>query len=134
MEEVSALLALVNLVILLFLTRRLKEEWLEMVPCEFKYIAIHEDHSTTEFVGEIWINGAVDYNNRPFFFRKGCRVRVTCPEEVVVCGRKYRFAFWQREKPPLSLTFQDVIDTNRELEIVADEKQIWWANYAPAGE
>ena len=132
MEGVALVLSLINLAVLFFLARRLKGEWLVMVPLEFKYVAIHPDHSTTEFVGEIWINGAVDWNNRPFFFRRGCRVTITCPEYVEVCGRKYKFAFWQREKPPLSLTFQGVIDTSRDLEIVVHEKEIWWANYAPA--
>ena len=97
---------------------------------EAKYVMCFDNHTCLEFIGDIWINGAVDYNNRPFFFRKGEYVCFTAPETVTINNTKFKFAFWQREKEPLSLTYQDIIITNRTLCLTLNEKRnIWWANY-----
>lgn len=102
----------------------------EYVMFEAKYVVCFDNHTCLEFVGDIWINGAIDYNNRPFFFKKGECVCFTAPETVTINNTKFKFAFWQREKEPLSITFQDIIITNRTLCIrLKDERNIWWANY-----
>lgn len=95
--------------------------WLEV-----KYIIFDPQDNTRfiECVGMVWINGAPDYNNRPFKFRRGETVQITCPEQLY----EATFRFWQREEP--EPTYQGLIVTNRTLTIVLTEpKTIWWGNY-----
>jgi len=92
-----------------------------------KYVAVDEA-GHVEFIDRVWINGAVDYNNRPFCFKPGDVVNFTCPLEVVILGRRFRFAGWQLEEAP----HQGWSTTSRSLIIVVDGDQTWWANYFPA--
>ena len=102
----------------------------EVCYLEIKYIVFNETDNSkhVEVVGKVWINGAPDYNNRPFKFPCGSKVKITAPETLDILDYKAYFAFWQKEeKEP---TYQGLIVSNRTIEIVLNEKkQIWWANY-----
>jgi hypothetical protein len=94
---------------------------------EFKYVVFSQDQKRSmEFVDKIWINGAPDYNNRPFYFQPGSTVVVKAPETVNTPWGTAKFAFWQKEE---GLTFQGQIVSNSTLTVKAWGKQIWWANY-----
>ena len=94
---------------------------------EFKYVVFSQDQKRSmEFVDKIWINGAPDYNNRPFYFQPGSTIVVKAPETVNTPWGTAKFAFWQKEE---GLTFQGQIVSNSTLVVKAWGKQIWWANY-----
>jgi len=93
---------------------------------EFKYVIFTSNHDSIEFVDKIWINGAPDYNNRPFYFQPDSTVVVKAPEAVDTPWGTAKFAFWQKEE---GLTFQGQIVSNSTLVVKAEGKQIWWANY-----
>ena len=101
----------------------------EVCYLEVKYIIFNSSNNFehVEVVDKVWINGNIDFNNRPFRFRCGSKITVACPEYLNILGFKAKFTFWQREEGP---TYQGVIVANRTLTIVLDSpKQIWWANY-----
>jgi len=93
---------------------------------EVKYVIFDENDNLVylEVIDKFWINGAPEFNNRPFKFRKGDTVSITCPESILGA----RFAFWQKQE--WEPTFQGLIITNRTITLQLDEaKIIWWANY-----
>jgi len=93
---------------------------------ELKYVIFDKNDNRVylEVIDKVWINDAPEFNNRPFKFRRGQTVSITCPESVL--GSK--FAFWQKQE--WEPTFQGLIDTNRTIMLQLDEvKVIWWANY-----
>jgi len=101
----------------------------EVCYLEVKYVVFNSTDNSkyVEVVGKVWLNGNVDFNNRPFRFRCGSKVVISCPEYLDVLGYRARFSFWQKEENP---TFQGLTVTNRTLTIVLNEKKaVWWANY-----
>ena len=93
---------------------------------ELKYVIFDKDDNKVylEVTDKVWINGAPEFNNRPFKFRKGQAVSITCPEKILGA----EFAFWQKQE--WEPTFQGLIVTNRTIRLQLNEtKIIWWANY-----
>jgi len=93
---------------------------------EVKYVIFDKEDNGVflEVIDKFWINGAPEFNNRPFKFKKGETVFITCPENIL--GAK--FAFWQKQE--WEPTFQGLIVTNRTITLHFNEaKVIWWANY-----
>lgn len=93
---------------------------------EFKYILFDRTNNSLyiEVIEKIWINGAPDFNNRPYKFRLGDTITIECPETIL--GAK--FCFWQREE--LEPTFQGLILSNRTITIqLIESKTSYWANY-----
>lgn len=93
---------------------------------EVKYVIFDKNDNGVylEVIDKFWINGAPEFNNRPFKFKKGETVSITCPENIL----GVRFAFWQKQE--WEPTFQGLIVTNRSITLQLNEtKIIWWANY-----
>lgn len=93
---------------------------------EFKYVIFDKDDNRVylEVIDKVWINGAPEFNNRPFKFKKGETTSITCPENIL----GVKFAFWQKQE--WEPTFQGLIVTNRTITLQLNEpKIIWWANY-----
>jgi hypothetical protein len=93
---------------------------------EIRYVIFDKDDNGVylEVIDTFWINGAPDFNNRPYKFRKGETVSITCPENIL----GVKFAFWQKQE--WEPTFQGLIVTNRTIVLQLNEaKIIWWANY-----
>ena len=95
---------------------------------EVKYVVINKQTGESiEVVNRVWINGNIDYNNRPFRFVVGSKVTIEAPEYIDTPWGRAKFSFWQIEE---SQTYDDRIYMDRELQlIVTPGKQIWWANY-----
>ena len=97
---------------------------------EVKYIVFNSSNNfeKVEVVDKVWLNGNIDWNNRPFKFKCGSKVTVECPQYLNILGHRAKFSFWQLEES--NPTYQGIIITNRTLTITLNsKKQIWWANY-----
>lgn len=95
---------------------------------EIKYVIIDRwTGKSIEVIDKVWINGNIDYNNRPFYFRIGSTVNITAPKTIETPWGTAYFSFWQKEAGE---TYQgEIISDNTITIVVTGGKQIWWANY-----